>query len=802
MRKLLFIQVFILFLLLISWRLAAANTFWASPSGGAGATCTDHPTDPGSYQTLAQGVACLVAGRGDTLMLTAGTYTSVSGLSPASGTASAHTVIKRVAGASVVINAKPFTYQGGTWQYVEFSGNGSCCLVFDGTSMGDTDGMDYGPNAINNFVNYVEIRNWLHNGIGGGAFITVTNSLIHDNGKGGATCNQGACYGWYMGGTGNNLLETSEIYNNGGYGIHLFNTSGNNNNNVVRRNRIHNNGAQCQANGLCGWSGLVIGAGGGGAGAHNNLAYNNLVYDEPYMGITIYGLALNTGVYNNTVYNSGQCGLISDDGTGGSPNPDSSNIFQNNISRNSGLPDTCLSTGSTVFNNNATTATANITFVNAATHDFHLVVGSTGAIGVATVLNSIFTTDFDLVVRGAAWDLGAYEFTAGGLPTLVVKSVSGVGTTCDAGFTTCTVSGNANNNITITGTSSQTGGSVTWACVDVTPDNVAAPRCTGTGATTGTVASWTTSQITLLSGINLVRITGTDASSNIGFVNISITFVPTFPGNALAGAWGLEEGSGTTAGDASPSTPKNNGSLIATPTWTFGKYGQGVLLNGTSQYINVPDANSLDFTQSFTISIWLQPSVSMNTFKAAVVKNYNMALYASNDGTYCGIGSPVIWFVTNGTSGPSYYACQASPLAANQWTHLAATYDGKSLNLYVNGVLVPNTGGSTGSRPASGYIEPTTNALTIGSSQFGEFFPGVVDEARVYNVALPLTATKPGNPGNTTPGAACDRASESDINYASIIGDMNCGVVALTPPLNLKLSGSVKFSGTGKLGSK
>ena len=70
-------------------------------------------------------------------------------------------------------------------------------------------------------------------------------------------------------------------------------------------------------------------------------------------------------------------------------------------------------------------------------------------------------------------------------------------------------------------------------------------------------------------------------------------------------------------------------------------------------------------------------------------------------------------------------------LAANTWTHLAATYDGATLKLYVNGVLV-----SSGARQRN-VSATSTNPLEIGGdSIFGQYFAGIIDEVRVYNVAL------------------------------------------------------------------
>jgi hypothetical protein len=64
------------------------------------------------------------------------------------------------------------------------------------------------------------------------------------------------------------------------------------------------------------------------------------------------------------------------------------------------------------------------------------------------------------------------------------------------------------------------------------------------------------------------------------------------------------------------------------------------------------------------------------------------------------------------------------------WSHLAATYDGTTLTLYVNGLRV-------GDRLVSGPLDLTSGPLEIGGNEvWGEWFEGLVDDVRVYNRAL------------------------------------------------------------------
>ena len=69
-------------------------------------------------------------------------------------------------------------------------------------------------------------------------------------------------------------------------------------------------------------------------------------------------------------------------------------------------------------------------------------------------------------------------------------------------------------------------------------------------------------------------------------------------------------------------------------------------------------------------------------------------------------------------------------IAVNKWTFLAATYDGGSLKLYVDGTQVSTVA-------VSGTIAPSSGLLKIGGNAiWGEWFNGLIDEIRIYNRAL------------------------------------------------------------------
>jgi Concanavalin A-like lectin/glucanases superfamily len=80
--------------------------------------------------------------------------------------------------------------------------------------------------------------------------------------------------------------------------------------------------------------------------------------------------------------------------------------------------------------------------------------------------------------------------------------------------------------------------------------------------------------------------------------------------------------------------------------------------------------------------------------------------------------------------GAVLFVAGRSPSPIGAWSYVAMTYDGSRLRLFVDGH-------QAGSQPTSGTIAAARNPLWLGGNHpFGEFFDGLIDEARVYDRAL------------------------------------------------------------------
>jgi Concanavalin A-like lectin/glucanases superfamily/Bacterial Ig domain len=191
--------------------------------------------------------------------------------------------------------------------------------------------------------------------------------------------------------------------------------------------------------------------------------------------------------------------------------------------------------------------------------------------------------------------------------------------------------------------------------------------------------------------------------------------------------WKFDEVSGASAFD---SASNNVGILLNSPARVPGRVGTGALqFNGVNQYVNVPDANSLDLTTNFSFTIWLKPSALINSTSGRrdVFKKFLsywlLWNFPANDGR--------LSFVLN--SGNPVVKSTTASWPAGQWQHIACTYDGVTMRIYVNGVL-------EGSQATTLAAINTANPLQIGgNTEQGFYFPGCVDDVRLYRAALNAT---------------------------------------------------------------
>jgi hypothetical protein len=266
------------------------------------------------------------------------------------------------------------------------------------------------------------------------------------------------------------------------------------------------------------------------------------------------------------------------------------------------------------------------------------------------------------------------------------------------------------------------------------------------------------------------------------------------PPPGLVAAYAFDEGSGTVAGDAS-----GNGhtGLLSNAAWTTGRYGGALSFNGTDAHVLLGSLGTF-YNDGFTLEAWVRKDTATKNDVAVV-------------GTYAGGGGPMLWVdhlatryhLTLGSSLGSYLDSGANP-RADQWQHVAATFNGTTARFYLDGEEVA-------SREFSGTVGGS-DVWRIGAygSSPGGFFDGVIDDVRIYDRALPaaqivddmsLPVGVVENTAPTTPGDfQVTSATQSSVAVSWSASTDDVGVLGYALSLDgaqVATTGSTSFTFTG-----
>ena len=217
--------------------------------------------------------------------------------------------------------------------------------------------------------------------------------------------------------------------------------------------------------------------------------------------------------------------------------------------------------------------------------------------------------------------------------------------------------------------------------------------------------------------------------------------------NDLIGYWRLNDAPGsTTARDYS--VWGNDGTLVGVDpatAWVAGGPEGGALSPQGMGYVNVRTSASIDSIKTqVTLAAWIYLTafpVGMANYATAISRQVGAGLeqhyhLSVND------QKQAILFITTTTadagagSGGGKYVIGGPPTIPLQtWVHLAGTYDGSQLRLYVNGVQVASAAGT-------GPFAAETNPVVLSGNgndpprTVSELVHGQLDEIMLYRRAL------------------------------------------------------------------
>ena len=181
----------------------------------------------------------------------------------------------------------------------------------------------------------------------------------------------------------------------------------------------------------------------------------------------------------------------------------------------------------------------------------------------------------------------------------------------------------------------------------------------------------------------------------------------------------LDDESGTSAHDYS--RYGNDGALTGCK-WVE----NGLVFNGSTDYVNCGNDASLDITDAITISALLKTSDITQTNGYFLSKDNGASFRAYSLKMESSRVRFLLW--NSGSTLVSIYS-DAGAISNDSWFYIVAVKDGgNNIKMYINGVLQTDTN-------TIGDIKTVVTDLHIGNMT-NFYFKGSIDQPRIYNRAL------------------------------------------------------------------
>ncbi len=200
----------------------------------------------------------------------------------------------------------------------------------------------------------------------------------------------------------------------------------------------------------------------------------------------------------------------------------------------------------------------------------------------------------------------------------------------------------------------------------------------------------------------------------------------------LVGYWSFNDGSGTKATDFSGQSHVGTLTNIASPAtatsgWADGKVARALAFDGTDDFVTGSMSGFNTGTSARTIAGWIK----MTDTSSVKVPFVYGSCGSGNDGKAFGVylsSSEVLNFWGCGTADFS----TGVTVSTDVWHHIAVTYDGTNVKVYVDGAQAGATTARTLGVGSAAWV-----AGSDGSVDTADYpFAGSIDEVRVYTRAL------------------------------------------------------------------
>jgi len=226
---------------------------------------------------------------------------------------------------------------------------------------------------------------------------------------------------------------------------------------------------------------------------------------------------------------------------------------------------------------------------------------------------------------------------------------------------------------------------------------------------------------------------------------------------------------------------KNSLFIFISIFMTINMFGQNALnFDGLNDRVDCGNASAVQLSgTTITLEAWVKPSsFGPNVWSNNIIdkeswtpQNGYMLRCGSNGKVNFNLGVSNSW---------NELTSSVALLTVNTWTHVAATYDGSYMRIYINGVCTDSIAKTIS------FSNASSNNLVIGdNSQMGRNFAGLIDEVRIWNVARTKVEIQAGMNTEFCGGAAGLRAY-----YKFNQGIASGNNAAITTAINSSIMGS------------
>jgi len=189
----------------------------------------------------------------------------------------------------------------------------------------------------------------------------------------------------------------------------------------------------------------------------------------------------------------------------------------------------------------------------------------------------------------------------------------------------------------------------------------------------------------------------------------------------LMGWWTLDDGQGTGALDWSGQG--NHAELLGPTQWVPGQVDGAVYFDGISGAMDCGNAPSLNIASEITIAAWVRAEDAGNGDDNPYIAKGETSYALGN------IGSQILMSIYDGALYSATWDLDSDFI--NAWHHVAGTYDGEVIRLYIDGE-------EKGTNEHVGSIAQNSFNLYIAKDdeQTWTWYNGAIDDIRVYQRAL------------------------------------------------------------------